>query len=230
MVVAVAGISRAADLASPAPKPEYSEIGVASWYGYPYHDHPAADGEIYDMDKLTAAHRTLPFGTVVRVVNLANDKTVDVRINDRGPFIDGRIIDLSRAAARAIDLEQTGVIPVRIDVISDLVRIPARPDDPEPAGVIPAQTEPVADSPRAPATGLFAVQVGAFRDYQNADRYAAAMKARYGSARLAVRDGEPKMWRVLVGTEETSEMAGGLAARIHQDSVECRPFVVRLDP
>ena len=80
-----------------------TETGIASWYGYPYHGRRAANGEIYDMEKLTAAHRTLPFGTWVRVTNLTNSKTVDVRITDRGPFIDGRIIDLSKAAAREID-------------------------------------------------------------------------------------------------------------------------------
>src|SRR5580704_11209410 len=86
------------------PKPLEPETGIASWYGYPYHGRHAADGEIYDMEKLTAAHRTLPFGTWVRVVNLTNERSVEVRINDRGPFIEGRIIDLSKAAARAVDL------------------------------------------------------------------------------------------------------------------------------
>jgi rare lipoprotein A len=71
------------------------ERGLASWYGHPYHGRPAADGEIYDMEQLVAAHRTLPFQTMVRVRNMANDKTVDVRIIDRGPFVGGRIIDLS---------------------------------------------------------------------------------------------------------------------------------------
>src|ERR1051325_12212445 len=79
-----------------------TQTGVASWYGYPYHGRRAANGEIYDMEKMTAAHRTLPFNTWVRVRNLTNNKTVDVRINDRGPFYDGRIIDLSHAAARSI--------------------------------------------------------------------------------------------------------------------------------
>ncbi len=80
------------------------ETGLASWYGHPYHGRPAANGEIYDMESFTAAHRTLPFGTWVRVVNLTNDKTVDVRITDRGPFVENRIIDLSHAAAGAIGL------------------------------------------------------------------------------------------------------------------------------
>src|SRR6185369_4319306 len=91
--------------------------GVASWYGYPYHGRHAADGEIYDMEKLTAAHRTLPFGTRVRVVNLKNEKSVEVRITDRGPFVDGRVIALSQAAAREVDMLAAGVSPVRLEVV-----------------------------------------------------------------------------------------------------------------
>src|SRR5689334_8903540 len=94
-----------------------TEIGVASWYGHPYHGRQAANGEIYDMEKLTAAHRTLPFNTWVRVENLSNEKAVEVRITDRGPFIEGRIIDLSHAAAREIDMIGPGVTRVRVRVI-----------------------------------------------------------------------------------------------------------------
>src|SRR5258708_4046499 len=87
-----------------APRIGSNESGIASWYGIPYHGRRAANGEIYDMEKLTAAHRTLPFDTWVRVKNLTNNKTVDVRIQDRGPFVDKRIIDLSRAAAQQINM------------------------------------------------------------------------------------------------------------------------------
>src|SRR5580658_2947053 len=90
--------------APPAPAAGTTERGVASWYGKPYDGRAAADGEIYNMERLVAAHRTLPFQTMVRVRNLANDKTVDVRIIDRGPFVGGRIIDLSHAAAAAIGM------------------------------------------------------------------------------------------------------------------------------
>src|SRR5579872_6067110 len=93
------------------------ETGMASWYGHPYHGRQAADGEIYDMETLVAAHRTLPFQTWVRVVNLQNDKSVEVRIIDRGPFIDGRIIDLSHAAANAIGMIVSGTAQVRVEVI-----------------------------------------------------------------------------------------------------------------
>jgi len=94
-----------------------SETGIASWYGVPYNGRHSANGEIYDMEKLTAAHRTLPFDTWVEVTNLENKKRVDVRITDRGPFVNGRIIDLSLAAARELDLVQAGIVRVRIKVI-----------------------------------------------------------------------------------------------------------------
>src|SRR5437870_5378343 len=94
-----------------------TESGVASWYGHPYHGRRAANGEIYDMEKMTAAHRTLPFGTWVRVKNLDNNKTVDVRITDRGPFVGGRILDLSHAAAVSIDMVGPGTAKVKLTLI-----------------------------------------------------------------------------------------------------------------
>ncbi len=103
IAVAGCGGKRRARVAAPA-RIGSAETGVASWYGYPYHGRRAANGEIYDMEKMTAAHRTLPFGTWVRVKNLANSRTVEVRITDRGPFVGGRILDLSHAAAVTLDM------------------------------------------------------------------------------------------------------------------------------
>src|ERR1700722_17110133 len=94
-----------------------TETGVASWYGVPYDGRRAASGEVYDMRQLTAAHRSLPFQTWVEVTNLFNGKQVDVRINDRGPFVKGRIVDLSQAAARDIDMLRAGTTRVRLKVI-----------------------------------------------------------------------------------------------------------------
>ena len=95
----------------------YTETGLASWYGHPYHGRRAANGEIYDMEKLTGAHRTLPFNTWVRVQNLENHRTADVRIIDRGPFVDSRVIDVSRAAARRLGFLGSGHARVRFEVI-----------------------------------------------------------------------------------------------------------------
>jgi rare lipoprotein A len=93
----------------------YEEEGLASWYGGKFQGRQTASGEIFDTNQPTAAHKTLPFGTIVRVTNLENGKSTVVRINDRGPFIPGRIIDLSRASALAIGLAGTGVARVRIE-------------------------------------------------------------------------------------------------------------------
>jgi len=181
----------------------FSETGLASWYGHPYHGRPAADGEIYDMEQMTAAHRTLPFNTWVRVFNLDTNKNVDLRITDRGPFADGRIIDISHAAARAIEMIGPGLARVRIEVIR---------------------------LPEVAASSLFAVQVGAFRDRRNAERVRSEMETRYGPARLVMRAGNPNMWRVLVGSATTENQANSLAVRIRQESGEkSQAFVVRLD-
>lgn len=101
----------------PADLEHYRETGVASWYGKPYHGRKTASGERYDMREMTAAHRTLPFGAVVRVTNLENGRSVKVRITDRGPFVKGRIIDLSRAAAKKLDMIGSGTARVRISVV-----------------------------------------------------------------------------------------------------------------
>ncbi len=90
------------------------QSGVASWYGPNFHGKATANGETFNMNDLTAAHRTLPFNTIVRVQNMDNGRSVDVRVNDRGPYVDDRIIDLSRRAAREIDMEDSGTANVQI--------------------------------------------------------------------------------------------------------------------
>ena len=103
---------------APPPRVASEQTGEASWYGRPYHGQRTASGEIFDMYALTAAHPTLPFGARVRVTNLKNGRAVEVRINDRGPTARGRIIDLSYAAARALDAVEAGVFPVRVRVVA----------------------------------------------------------------------------------------------------------------
>ena len=208
---APAGSARPAETAPATPRDSHSreraapplaiETGIASWYGYPYHGRQAANGEIYDMEKMTAAHRTLPFDTIVRVVNLNNQESVEVRITDRGPFVDGRIIDLSHAAAKAIDMLGPGIAPVRMEIVN-----------------LPET-----------AVGVFAVQVGAFRNKTNAERLRAKMADQYGSAKIVQRADTPGLWRVLVGSEKTEQGADALRLRIQQESGERIGFVVRLD-
>ncbi len=181
--------------------PGYAEEGIASWYGVPYHGRPAADGEIYDMEKLVAAHRVMPFNTWVRVTNLANNESVDVRIIDRGPFVNGRIIDLSKAAARNIGLLGPGVGKVRVEVIS---------------------------APRdIPINDFYAVQTGAFSSRESAEHLREQYSERFGNAQLAVKQGPTPLWRVLVGKEPSIEAAQQLAIVLQADNKNV--FVVRLD-
>ena len=192
--------SRAPVKAGPLPV-GYTEQGIASWYGIPYHGRPAADGEIYDMEKLVAAHRLMPFNTWLKVTNLANNKSVNVRVIDRGPFVNGRIIDLSKAAAREIDLLGPGVGPVRLEVI-------AAPTD-------------------ISSNDFYGVQVGAFSVYANAERLRAAYAERFGAAQLAVKEGATPLWRVLVGKANSIDAAQNIANQIRAEGKEV--FVVRLD-
>jgi len=186
---------------APSAPPKSGETGLASWYGHPYDGRQAANGEIYDMETLVAAHRTLPFGTWVRVTNLTNGKTVDVRIIDRGPFVEGRIIDLSHAAAEKVDLVGPGVGRVRLDILS-----------------LP---------PSGTAAGPFAVQIGAFADRARAEQLRASMEQRYGAAQIVLRHGSPELWRVLVGREASEDGARELEHRLSAEMDRC--FVVRLD-
>jgi rare lipoprotein A len=101
----------------------FQQTGQASWYGGRHHGRTTASGEKFDMNKLTAAHRTLPMGTTVRVTNLDNGRSVEVIINDRGPYVGSRVIDLSREAARRLNMEREGLAPVRID---ELTQVPTR--------------------------------------------------------------------------------------------------------
>lgn len=179
----------------------YTEEGVASWYGIPFNGRAAADGEIYDMETMVAAHRLMPFNTWLKVTNLANNKSVNVRVIDRGPFVDGRIIDLSRAAARQIELIGPGTGRVRLEVI-------AAPAD-------------------IPANDFYAVQVGAFSVYANAERAREQYAARYGTAQLATKQGKIQMWRVLVGKESSIQNAQQLANTLAAENKDV--FVVRLD-
>lgn len=188
-----------------APQPvapgAYVEQGIASWYGVPFNGHRTSDGEIYDMHGATAAHRTLPFGAVVRVTNLQNGKQTEVRINDRGPFVANRIIDLSYAAAQSLGMIGPGTARVRIEVVS---------------------------GPN-PQTGFFGVQVGAFREQENAERLKAQLEGRYSPVTIATYDSPAGLfYRVRVGRLSTEAAAQQLAGDL-QAGGESATFVVRLD-
>ena len=130
------------------------QTGMASWYGPDFHGKPTSNKEIYNMHDMTAAHQTLPFGTLVMVTNLNNGRTALVRINDRGPFVKSRIIDVSYAAARLLDMVGHGTAPVRLDVLEEKT--------------IVAETEP-----------KYVVQVGSFVSEDNARNLASRLKRKY---------------------------------------------------
>jgi rare lipoprotein A len=187
--------------AQPAIPGQYVEEGVASWYGVPFNGHRTSNGEIYDMHAFTAAHRTLPFGSLVRVTNLRNGMQTEVRINDRGPFVANRIIDLSLSAAQAIGMVGPGTAPVRLQVISG-----------------PNLTQ-----------GFFGVQVGAFGNEENAEKLRARLSVRYSPVNIAIYDSpNGTFYRVRVGWLPTEEAARQLANQLRDDE-QFTTFVVRLD-
>jgi rare lipoprotein A len=187
---------------APAPVPSgYTEEGNASWYGVPFHGRRASNGQIYDMYKLTAAHRTLPFETMVRVTNLNNGKSTVVRITDRGPFVDNRVIDLSLAAAREVDSVVAGVVPVRVEVLGGV----------------------------DPTAGFFTVQVGAFRDRANAERLRERLSGSYSPIFIQQYDSpDGPFYRVRIGRISGEEAAHQFGEQL-RDREGFTPLVTRLD-
>lgn len=192
-----------------APQPEAhgrvvsSEVGMASWYGPPYHNRHAADGSIYNQNAMTAAHRTLPMGSVVRVTNMSNGESVMVRITDRGPFVDGRIIDLSLAAAKAIDVYRPGVAKVRVEAFAP------------PAGSDPA--------------GHWCVQVGAFLDPADAIQLKNDLLRRYRTAKVIEFAGPTGHWVRITPNNEDRASADRIAESIHIPDPGAQPYLVRLN-
>ena len=166
----------------------YIERGIASWYGEEFHGRPTSSGEIYDMHALTAAHKLMPLGTVAKVTNLENGRSVTVKINDRGPFIDDRIIDLSYGSAGAIDMVETGLAPVEIEVLK--------------------WGERISD---------FTIQVGSFVIQENAIRLKNRLEQKYADVYIVPYDKDDmKFYRVRVGVmkdiKEAEQLAGELSA------------------
>ena len=175
----------------------YQERGIASWYGKKFHGRKTSSGETYNMYALTAAHKTLPLGTRLNVTNLNNNKTVSVRINDRGPFVRGRIIDLSYAAAKKIDMLGTGTAPV------ELVALGTKTRD---------QTDE-SSSPASPPSvdyysGNFTFQLGAFKEKSNALRFKQRLDQTYQNVHITEFDtGREILYRVRVGKASSLEEA-----------------------
>ncbi len=186
---------------------------MASYYAEPYHGRRTASGEIFDTYQgMTAAHRTLPFNTMVRVTNKTNGREVDVRINDRGPFIDGRVIDLSLRAARQIDLVGPGVAPVKLKVLKE------------------GEVATIAAAPAAPpvvtARALFAVQIGAFESRTAAEDLKQKLEKKYSGVTVQPFVAERTIYRVRIG-EPDLESAEKLASQLRKEDL--KPFIVRMN-
>jgi rare lipoprotein A len=158
------------------------ESGLASWYGQPFHGRLTASGEVYDMEAMTAAHKTLPFGTELRVLCLETGASVVVRINDRGPFVAGRIIDLSAAAARALGLEKRGVTRVSLSLVSSAA---ARPFN--------------------PASGIPRVQLASFSAEANARSFVDSLRDK--GLQAAVEKTGAGLYRVILPAQDAADAA-----------------------
>jgi rare lipoprotein A len=183
------------------PVPGASQIGVASWYGPGFHGRRTANGEVYDQYGLTAAHRTLPHGTWVEVTNLANDRSVRVRVNDRGPYVDDRVIDLSYTAAQRLDMVRSGIAPVRVEVVEadavpEVIPVVAAAPPPRPRPVEPAP----APAPVVASDGRYLVHAGVYADYARARREQRRLDGAAGPVRLALVDApEARFYQLRVG-------------------------------
>ena len=168
---------------------KWVQYGVASWYGGEFHGRPTSSGEVYDMNQLTCAHNTLPLGTTVMVTNLENGRSLELKVNDRGPFVKERIIDVSYAAAQMLGMWAKGTAPVKVEVIS-------------------LASEPVL---------RFALQVGSFTDETNAQRLAEQLRRNFENVHVAtVETPTQKYHRVRVGQFDTREAALAVAEKLSQ--------------
>jgi len=224
--------------------------GIASYYAEPYNGRRTANGEIFDSyNAMTAAHKTLPFNTVVRVKNLDNGEEVDVRINDRGPFVKGRVIDLSQLAANQIDLVRAGVAPVKLKVLKDgspttkpPVLSPAPTPIPVPASApplpVPVPAAPSPDSSATPPLALteaeplkelpvYGVQVGAFQSEATANALRDGLATRYSDVSIQMVMTDHALFRVRVGRVSDIAAAEQLATQLRSEHFDT--FIVRLN-
>jgi rare lipoprotein A len=184
------------------PEPLFVETGMASWYGPPYHNRRSSNGEVYNMNALTAAHRTLPLGSVVRVTNLRTHHSAVVRITDRGPFVEGRVIDLSLAAAKQVDVWRAGLALVKLEVL----------ETPAPIN----------------RGGRWAIQIGAFEEESAATHVRERIAQRYRAARVQQFSSPVGDWWVRVRVPADAKKRAEEIAR-NTRTPEGSIFLVRLD-
>ena len=193
----------------------YKERGVASWYGRKFHGEKTSIGETYDMYAMTAAHPTLPLPSYARVTSVASGKSVIVRVNDRGPFLHDRIIDLSYAAAHRVGIAQNGSGAVIVEAIlpGDAPVVTPAPLPPVPPMIATAPPVAPMDSPTMP--GGFAVQLGAFASYANAQSFVEHVRGQLASAAVEAKVRQANsLFRVYVGPYATRDEARTVAQRL----------------
>lgn len=217
-----------AELPTKKPTTQFDEVGLSSWYGQKFQGRPTASGEPFDRMKMTGAHRTLPIGTVVKIQNLENQKEAVVRINDRGPFVDERIVDVSEKTAEILEFKDKGVTKVGIKVLkkgedeladdlddSDLLDdAPAKPEKLTPI-------KPGVAKPLVSGKG-FTVQVGVFQEKERAIKYQETIKSEYNQTVFVTpRDGK---YVVQVGDFSDRAKAESLKSKLKYDGIDC--FIV----
>jgi len=180
---------------------QYIEVGMASWYGPNYHHHRAANGDVYDQDGITAAHRTLPLGSIVKVTNLKNGVTLTLKITDRGPFVPDRMLDLSIGAAKALQIWPHGTSQVRVELISSPV-------------------------PKVPG-GRWCVQIGVFKDADHAEELKDKLQHKYSSAEVLEFTGPTGHWVRIRPLHDDRKQAFQIAEGLRP--VEGNAYLVRLD-
>ena len=190
----------------------FFQTGVASWYGKDFHGKKTSNGEIYNMNAMTAAHKTLPLGVYVKVHNRDNGRDAIVRVNDRGPFVKGRIIDLSYAAAKKLGIDVAGTAPVRIEALGYS------------AGGKGEYREPVTYD-----SGNFTVQVGSFKEYANAERLSGEMKKLFGFSEMHLTNVNGDLFYRVYAGKYASLMAAEEAEKNFAEHGYPGSFVVSLD-
>ncbi|MFC1867096.1 septal ring lytic transglycosylase RlpA family protein [Thermodesulfobacteriota bacterium] len=196
----------------------FVQIGKASWYGKKFQGRPTASGEIYDMYKKSAAHKTLPLGTYVKVLNLSNDKHIIVPINDRGPFVKGRIIDLSYNAAKEVDLIGPGVAEVKITALGKKVGELESGSGPKPLVELKDLKK-----------GEFTIQVGAFQDRNNALMLADRLKVLFDYVNISkyVDENNSTLFRLHISKSNTLAQAGEIEKRLENMGFQ-EAFIIRI--
>ncbi|MFT4115002.1 septal ring lytic transglycosylase RlpA family protein [Silvibacterium sp.] len=179
----------------------YSEVGMASWYGPPYNRRRGANGEVFDQDAVTAAHRTLPMGSLIRVTNMATGQTATMRVTDRGPFVPDRVLDLSVGAAKTIGVWRPGTAQVRIEVL---------------------------EAPKPIATGgRWCVQIGAFHSEHDAEKLQEHLQKKYETANVIEFTGPTGHWVRIRPAGDDRQKADEIQREL--EPKEGLAYLVRLD-